>query len=127
MMGASAVLAGCVGSDFSNTSSSGANVGCTSDTNTATFGGQATSNSGTASCSFTASMPQPSVSFAGQVTSGSVSVSITDAAGKTVYQAGLTGQNSASNGKTSVGVPGTWTITVLMSSYTGNVGIVVQG
>ncbi|MHB8633629.1 MAG: hypothetical protein ACYDBQ_06650 [Thermoplasmatota archaeon] len=64
------------------------------------------------------------VSWGGQASSGTFSVQVKDATGQQVYQRDFVGGGQqATNEDTSQGAPGDWSITIVYTSFTGQVGL----
>jgi hypothetical protein len=86
---------------------------------------QDVNSSTTGTTNYEWSNPQPQARVYHATTTrgaGSASIRITDAAGTLVYSSALLPDHSQ---VTTKGVPGTWTITVTMTGYTGTLGFQV--
>ncbi len=89
--------------------------------------GQVAGKTGTETYRWENSADQASVSWGGQVASGTFTLTIKDAAGKQVHSHSFGGTRQGSDsGATQTGTPGTWTIVVQFSSYTGQMALNVN-
>ncbi len=89
--------------------------------------GQVAGKSGTETYKWQNSANKASVSWGGQVASGSFSLTIKDADGQQVHSHSFGGTRQGSDsGATQTGTPGTWTIEVKFSSYTGQMALNVN-
>lgn len=101
--------------------------GVCNETNSFAFGEQLSSQSGQETFSWENTEGQAQVAWGAQAGHGSVEVTILDADGQAVYGGSLSapGQNGGSQA-TQEGAPGTWTIEIAFSNFTGQMGLSVQ-
>ncbi|MHB8605593.1 MAG: hypothetical protein ACYDCK_10105 [Thermoplasmatota archaeon] len=130
-LGAALALAGCVDT-HSNAST---NAGCTdsgasgvsNQPNQFSYGGNACGRSARESYTWSNSATTAKVSWGGASSTGTLSLEVDDQAGRTVYTGTVAGGGATGASTTSaVGVPGSWTVVLTFSSFTGSMGLHVE-
>lgn len=116
---AAVALSGCTG---------GGQAACSSVSGAFSCGGQVADKSATENHSWNNDGSKAMISWGGQAAGGSFMLTILDAAGKQVYSHSFTG--SGQNGytaETASGAPGSWTVRMTYTDFTGQIGLSVTG